>query len=353
MNVQRLYFGSVVLPSDQVFVTGGEYSSSGDDTNTSEIYSMATNTWTNTTSYPQSNFGDDSLSILSTGPHIGNVLGMYLSGPQTYSYSVSGNAWSQRGTKLDNDQSDEEGFVQLSGGDIVSYNIFASPDVNSVSSSNPASGQFYNPTTDIWTATGPVPVGLSSSSVPGDSDFYELGPGVLLPPTAAHPQGLVLFIGATGPFSGNNYTGGAHTALYDPVSNTWTAGPNIPVTGYAADDAPAAVLPDGNVLFIADTPAFNAPSKMFEYNSTTNTITDVTSTLPSTLQSQLSSNPAYVQRMLDLPNGQVMFTDGGGQVWTLSENGSVNTRLAAGYFQHHEHFRGHLFAHRSAAQRHG
>jgi hypothetical protein len=325
MHVQRLYFGSVVLPSDQVLVVGGEYSgSSGSQniTNTGEIYSMATNSWSNIANFPQSAFGDDPLTVIAAGPHAGDVLGGYIFGPQTYSYSVSGNNWTQRGTKLANDRSDEEGWIQLPGGKILSYNVFASPGVNA---GTPGSAQVYDPVTDKWTATGSVPVGLTSSNVPGDSNFLELGPGLLLPPTAAHPQGLVFFVGATGSFSGSTYTSGAHTALYDPISNTWTAGPNVPVTGYAADDAPGAVLPDGNVLFTGDTPAFNKPSKMFEYNPTANTITDVTATLPAGLVSQLNTVPAFVERMLSLPSGQVLFSDDYNQLWTLSETGTINS----------------------------
>jgi hypothetical protein len=328
MNLQRLYFGSVVLPTDQVLVLGGEYSGASGSQNTTptgEIYSMATNTWSNITNFPHTAFGDDPLTVLAAGPNAGDVLGGYIFGPQTYSYSVSGNNWTQRGTKLANDRSDEEGWVQLPGGKILSYNVFASPGVNLASSSNPASAQVYDPVSDTWTATGPVPVGLSSPSVPGDSGFFELGPGVLLPPTTAHPQGLVFFIGGTGPFTGTTYTAGAPTALYDPISNSWTAGPSIPLTGYGADDAPAAVLPDGNVIFTADTAAFHAPTMMFEYNSTLGTITDITSTLPTALRGQLNSSASFVDRMVVLPSGQVLFSDASQQLWTLSETGAINS----------------------------
>ena len=45
--------------------------------------------------------------------------------------------------------------------------------------------------------------------------------------------------------------GTSNTALYNPTTNTWSSGPAIP-SPYTADDAPAAVLPDGDLIFAAD-----------------------------------------------------------------------------------------------------
>jgi len=80
------------------------------------------------------------------------------------------------------------------------------------------------------------------------------------------PDGRVFQIGANG-----------NTALYTPSTNTWAAGPTIP-NGKGADDAPGAVLPNGHVLFAADTPLFNAPTEIFDFDPVANTITDVTPT---------------------------------------------------------------------------
>ena len=54
-----------------------------------------------------------------------------------------------------------------------------------------------------------------------------------------------------------------HTALYNPASNNWSAGPDIHGTlsnpfgsvrhaNFGADDAPAALMPNGHVLLAAD-----------------------------------------------------------------------------------------------------
>jgi len=70
---------------------------------------------------------------------------------------------------------------------------------------------------------------------------YELGPSIRL------QDGRVFEIGAT-----------QHNALYNPIWNTWTAGPdtigtlNGIASPFGADDAPGAILPNGHVIFAAD-----------------------------------------------------------------------------------------------------
>ena len=126
MGTQRLYFGSNVLPSGKVFVVGGEYSGpkgTNNWTNTGEIYDPVANTWSPIANFPQTQFGDDPSEVLPNG----TVLAGYLSGPQTYVYNPTTNTWTATGTKLLNDRSDEETWVKLPDGSILSYDIFASP----------------------------------------------------------------------------------------------------------------------------------------------------------------------------------------------------------------------------------
>jgi hypothetical protein len=129
---------------------------------------------------------------------------------------------------------------------------------------------------------------------------YELGPNVLL------PDGDLFIIGANG-----------NTAIYTPSTNTWVAGPVIP-NGMGADDAPAAVLPNGNVLFAADLPLFNGPTQLFDYDPVANTIARVTT--PD--DSNLAANPAYGLRMVMLPTGQVHFSDASNQLWLYTPDGA-------------------------------
>jgi hypothetical protein len=272
MSVQRLYFGSNVLTDGRVFVVGGEYSSDGGFSRTGEIYDPVTNTWTNTANFLQSAFGDDPTTLLPDG----SVLGGYVSGPQTYIYHPTTNTWTQTGTKLRNDQSDEETWIKLPDDSILSYDVF------STIGTGVGHAQRYIPSTGTWIdASLGAPNNLTSTSV-----GYELGPALLL------PDGRVFQLGAT-----------SHTAYYTPLTNSWTAGPDIP-NGFGADDAPAAIMPNGKILFAADHPLFNGPTRIFEFDPTANTYTDVTP--PSSIVNE--SFASYINRMLVLPTGQVLLT---------------------------------------------
>ena len=318
MSTPRLYYGSVVLPNDNIMVYGGEYTGSITVTDVSlgEIYNPNTNAWTTIPSIPISldptnTFGDGTLQLLPNG----NVFAAYLGGPQTFIYNPTTNAWSAGPTKLGGalESSDEEGFVKLpgTGGNLLDYEIW-----DSNASSPPGSAEYLNAATNSWVATGGVPVSLS------ENNEDELGPAILL------PNGKVFQTGANGSFG----TISSNTALYDPVANAWTAGPQIPNT-MIPDDAPAAILPDGNVIFTADTsiPSISAdqyrpPSEIFEYNYVSNTITQLTG-LPAALTSDLNLNASFKMRMLVLPSGQVLFSDGS-NLWTYSESNAVNPAWA-------------------------
>jgi hypothetical protein len=284
MHLQRLYYGSAVLPDGRVFVVGGEYSGpsgANNDTNTSEIYDPVTDSWTNTASFPRTEFGDDPVMVLPDG----RVLGGYLSGPQTYVYDPASDTWSQTGTKLRGDQTDEESWVKLPDDSIVSYDIWSSI------SSGSGHSQRYIPATGQWVDAGTVPVPLSGTGPIGE----ELGPAVRL------PDGRVWFTGASG-----------HTAFYDDSTNSWTAGPDLPTAGGAqlsAYDDPAAVLPNGKVLIsVGRLPVYGAPTSILEFDPATNTYTDVTP--PSSIIN--TSGAAYFDRMLVLPTEQILMTTGSG-----------------------------------------
>ena len=287
MGLERLYFGSNVLSSGKVFVVGGEYSGpagTNNWTNTGEIYDPVGDSWTSIAPFPQSQFGDDPTTMLPDG----RVLTGYLGGPQTYIYNPTNNTWSTAGTKLRGDRSDEESWVLLPDGSILSYDVFSSI------STGIGHAQRYVPATNTWVDTGVVPVALSSSAL-----GFELGPAFLL------PDGRVFQVGAN-----------SNTALYNPSSDTWAAGPTIP-NAQGADDAPGAELPNGHVIFAADTPLFHGPTQLFDFDPTTNTISQFTS-LPPQLALDLGG-PSFVSRMLVLPTGQIMLTMGNStRTWIFS-----------------------------------
>ncbi len=288
MGLERLYFASHVLPDGRVFVLGGEYSGpQGNATwiNSGEIYDPVANTWTPTPNFPQSQFGDDPSILLPNGL----ILCGYLSGPQTYLYNPSSNSWTTTGTKLRSDASDEETWFILPDGSVLSYDIFSS-----INTGTPTA-QKYNYQTETWSNAGTLPALLSTPT-----QGYELGPGTQL------PNGLVFQVGAN-----------ENTALYNPSTNSWTAGPTLP-TGFGSDDSPGVMLPTGNFLFMADRYLFNSPSKLFSYNYSTNSVTDVTP--GGALGTFFANNASYYSRFLMLPNGQALFS-AGGELWIYNPAG--------------------------------
>jgi hypothetical protein len=107
------------------------------------------------------------------------------------------------------------------------------------------------------------------------------------------------------------------TAIFDSTNGTWSAGPGIPAicgsdgaTSCTLADAPAALQPNGNVLFAASTGYVssietysNSPTHFFEFTSA-NVVNQVADTI-----FYADSNPSYVYNFLVLPNGQILSTD--------------------------------------------
>src|SRR5262249_4899803 len=110
-------------------------------------------------------------------------------------------------------------------------------------------------------------------------------------------------------------------ALYTPSTNTWAAGPAIP-NSKGADDAPGAVLPNGHVIFAADTPLFTAPTQLFDFDPVANTITQVST--PAALTTTLNGNPSYVNNMVMRPNGALLLSTSGNQLWEYPPAGAPN-----------------------------
>jgi hypothetical protein len=292
MNNPRLYYGSAILNDGRYFVVGGEYPGF---IPTGEIFDPVAGTWTNITSFPTGAFGDDPVELLDNG----TLLAGYYGGPQTYIYNPTTDSWTTTGTKLYGDQTDEEAWVKLPDGSILSYAIFAS--ISSEQGGGQGLAQRYIPSTGTWVGTGSVPVPLSSTAL-----GYELGPAFLL------PNGKVFQLGAN-----------SNTALYDPSTDSWAAGPVVP-NGDGADDAPGAMMPNGHIFFVADhgptVGTFSPPAHIYDYDPTANKITQVAT--PAALTGLLNSDPSYTSRLVVLPNGHLLYTEGSSnEIWDYDPNG--------------------------------
>jgi hypothetical protein len=351
MATPRLYFGSEVMPNGKVWVLGGEYSGSGcTDTGanqiigTGEVYDPVANTWTAITPYPdtascnsfrgssgQSCFGDDPSQLLPNSQILAGDI--FTNTPQIWTptpVTFTPGTWSAAAAKVYSDRSDEEAWAKLPNGNILVYDLF-----QAVSNGTKGFAEEYNSGTNSWadvtpgvnSNTGTLPL-LTSSAL-----GFEMGPLMRL------QDGRMFQIGAN-----------QHTALYNPTTKVWAAGPDTigpAITGtcasscaYGADDAPAAELPTGHVIYAADAgvskTAFSPPTCLFDFNPSTNT-TSVMSPQPPDFAGSTCDTPAgtnnsfssYITRMLMLPNGQLLFNDTGasGMVIYLYTPSSANAAL--------------------------
>lgn len=299
MNYSRYDFSSIVLTNGQVFVAGGEY---GTGTATSEEYNPQSNIWT-IIPLPTSLLNPDVAS-----PEIGENQGFYDSiakilangevliapdGADSYGGTLLFNPATS--TWLDGPTTVEKAYPDQSEASWVKL-----PD-DSILTVNPSTtnSERYIPSLVRWIPDANLPVNLCTNG--------EIGPAVLL------PNGKAFYLGATG-----------HTALYTPSgttnTGTWSAGPDIP-DGEIAPDSPAASLANGNVLCAVEPlPIYSGPTSFYEYNWVTNTFESVNAPTATTYFAA-----PYYTKMLDLPDGSVMFSTGGySQPYVYFPDGSPN-----------------------------
>ena len=103
------------------------------------------------------------------------------------------------------------------------------------------------------------------------------------------------------------------------LSNSWTAGPMIPAIGgqeFDSTDGPGATLPDGNVLFDVSACVYNTPTHFFLYHANTNRLTQIPDA------PNAPNVTSFQTRMLDLPNGQVLYNDGSSQMEVYTAGGT-------------------------------
>jgi hypothetical protein len=265
-----LYFGSVVLPSGQVTVLGGEYNNgSAVWTTLGALYTPATNKWAKLTAPPAWTTVGDAQAILLPNGKL--MQANCCTKDEAILTSLKPVTWTATGTGKFDDN-DEEGWTMLPGGKILTVDAY-------VPNGGFAKGyQIYDPATGAWT----TPANNTVVDLV-DHGSFEVGPAVLL------PNGTVFNAGA----STNN-------AIYTVSTGTWASAPKFGGTLDIAD-GPAAVLPNGNALFDASPGVFNTGSKFFEWDGTALNATSA--------PSNASIDSSYVGGFVVLPTGQVLFTD--------------------------------------------
>jgi hypothetical protein len=284
-----LFFASAVLPDGRVIIEGGEQNFSQYVwTNQGAIYDPAHDTWTPVNPPTGwSSIGDASSVVLNNGTF---MLANALSAQQAL-LDLSNMTWTSTGTgKFDGN--DEEGWTLLPGGKVLTVDAYTT-----IGDPNGTNSEIYNPTTGSWTSAGSTIVQLWDSH-----GSYEVGPAML------RPDGTVFATGANG-------AGAGHTSIYNVANGSWTPGPDFP-DGLDIADGPAALLPDGNVLVSASPGIFLNPTSFFEWNGT--------NLIPVPATPNSPNNSSWYGRMLVLPTGQVLYTDGSADVEIYTAAGSAN-----------------------------
>jgi hypothetical protein len=309
------FFASSVLASGKVVVIGGENNSNQTvigskgkqgqvETNIGFLYDPVADSWGAQLSdvFGSGSVGDAPGGVLADGRFIvGNINGfdMEVLNQATGVFTVLNSTGKF-------DRIDEEG-----------WNILPDNTLLTVDASSPSIFEIYNPTGNSWTQPGGtpnMPVNLADTG-PNTGGSSEVGPAVL------RADGkLIAFSGSA---QGQN-------AIYDTTTGTWSHSASMdfpldatidPNAQFSVGDGPAAVLPDGTVIVLAN-PAyttqcgsngnppppppcgpFNTPSRVYQVDFTTNVLTQ--------LPTQPTNGPnmkSFEGRMLVLPTGEVLFT---------------------------------------------
>jgi hypothetical protein len=297
-----LYFACSVLRDGRVFIAGGEYNGTSAQVEllAAEIYDPVANPpsgkWTSIgTPAGWTQIGDAPSVVLSDG----RVLLGDINGNRTAIYDPVANTWTAGPTK-DDTRCTEETWVMLPDQTVLALECDRQPRTEK-----------YVMAANAWVTAGNTPVKLI------DTASDEVGSALAL------PDGRAFCIGATN-----------HTALYTPppIANqpgTWATGPDFPVvvqgrvTG--AKDAPACLLPNGRVLCVVapydpkaaqtTSVAWGYPLYIYEYDPVANTLTQAPS------PSNGSGNP-FSSRLMLLPNGEVLHTNGSTSVAIYTPDGT-------------------------------
>jgi hypothetical protein len=264
-----LFFGSVVLPDGQMIIEGGEYNEGNSAwTTLGAIYNPDKDKWTSVNPPSGwSSIGDAQATLLNNGIY---MQANCCDTEQAY-FNPKTLGWTNITNTGKTDRFDEEGWTLLPNGEVLTTDAINAPHY-----------EIYNPKTKKWTTPGTTPVLLE------DPNSQEIGPMVL------RPDGTVFASGAA-PAGGTG-----HTAIYNSKTGKWKAGPDFS-SGLACDDAPAALETNGNVVVMTSPPVFNTGAVFFEWNG--KKLAKVAG------PPNASGDAAFYGHFLELPTGQLLFSD--------------------------------------------
>jgi hypothetical protein len=307
-----LYHASAVLPTGRVIIMGGEYNGSdtGVWTNLGATYNPLANKWT-AVAAPESwaKIGDAASTVLANGTFM--LTGCCNSPDADALFDAKTLTWTITGApSAGGNYQDEQGYELLPNGNVLTLDIWTN-----FPGGGATNAEQYSPDLGTWSSAGNTPVSLVDPAKCGN---WEIGPALL------RPDGTVVAFGGN---TGCVAPKANPTAIYDSTAGTWTAGPDVPAvcgTKVACDlaDAPAALLPDGNILFAASPHYGYNPTHFFEF-TTGNLIKQVSDTLYFA-----GTAGAYYYNFLILPTGQVLSTDFSNVAEIYTPTGSPVARWA-------------------------
>ncbi|HLK59912.1 MAG TPA: hypothetical protein VKU00_25345 [Chthonomonadaceae bacterium] len=296
MRNPRLYYASGVLASGLVFVAGGEFSGTTVpvELDAAELYDPVGDAWYDLPTPGWGHIGDAPCTILSDG----SVILGDIESPQTAILDPNFFFWTPSGLKND-PSSSEETWTLLPDGTVLTIDCTDHPE-----------SEIYDPSVDFWFDIGPSTGAWGGDPVEAAS--IEIGPAIL------QPMGDVIAFGASG-----------HNNYYFPATGTWRRAPDFPVDPnnglhYGIKDGPASLLPFGGVLCAAGPVDgiqndYLGPTVFFEFMN--GKFTQVAA--PPTAFPNLAP---FNWRMLLLPTGEVMATNGTGEVFLYSHIGLPDDR---------------------------
>jgi len=297
------FFGSVVLPDGRFVIEGGEYNNTKPVwTNLGSIYDPVKNTWTSVTPPAGwSQIGDAQAILLDDGTYM--QASCCIGVDQAY-FKPKTLGWTSITNTGKVDRFDEEGWNLLPNGDVLTVDAEDAPN-----------SEVYNPTTKKWTSAGSTIVRLE------DPSTEEIGPAVLM------PNGTVFATGANTAGCPNACEVG-HTAIFNIKTKKWAAGPDFPsITvngkkqGLDAADAPAALEINGNVIVMTSFGyGNNFPSVFFEWDGKKLT------KIPPALNAK--NDASFYGKFLELPTGQLLFTDYSSEIEVFTPKGTYNKSWA-------------------------
>ncbi len=281
MHDTRLYCATWVMPDGNVYVAGGEY---GTGAGKGEIFNTTTQTWTSATGVPKGwaiydgsseNLYDGTIlqGVVETSSF--QIIDNLLYHPTTNSFGAAASCFKSH---------DECSWVKLRDSSVMSV------DLESMTSER------YIPQLKKW---------VKDSSLKNyimDFKTEETGPAFLL------PNGKLFFL------SDSTFTA-IYTPSGDTSKGTWAQGPAMPIANgiqLGCTDAPAAIMPNGNILCaMGPAQSYNSPVYLYEYNYISNTFTQISA--PG--GGDTISTFAFATNMLDLPDGSVLYGFQGSNIY--------------------------------------